>query len=112
MPLPTCLAADLVGAEVLAVVEEVAAQRGADASAVSTQELVLLARGSGRRGLCGHTATVTTHPEESTDFMKTVRDPNAYGSSAHPTCRRSSRRRRTSSTLADTRGRFGTGKLW
>ena len=38
----TCLAADLVRAVVLAVVEEVAAQVGADAPAVVTQELVLL----------------------------------------------------------------------
>lgn len=51
----TCLAADLIGAEVLAVVEEVAAQSGADASVVSAQELVLLTRGNGWRGLCGRT---------------------------------------------------------
>lgn len=38
----TCLAVDLIRAVVLAVIEEVAAQRGADASAVGTQELILL----------------------------------------------------------------------
>lgn len=43
----TCLASDLVGAEVLAVVEEVAAQCGADASVVGALELVLLAGGDG-----------------------------------------------------------------
>lgn len=51
----TCLAANLIGAKVLAVVEEVAAQGRADAAVVSAQELVLLARGNGRRGLCGST---------------------------------------------------------
>lgn len=53
--LQTCLAANLIRAKVLAVVEEVAAQSGADASVVSAQELVLLTRGNGRWDLCGHT---------------------------------------------------------
>lgn len=43
----TRLASDLVGAKVLAVVEEVAAQRGADASVVGALELVLLTGGGG-----------------------------------------------------------------
>lgn len=49
----TCLASDLVGAEVLAVVEEVAAQRGADAPVVGALELVLLTRGDGGGGRWG-----------------------------------------------------------
>lgn len=43
----TRLASDLVGAEVLAVVEEVAAQCGADAPVVGALELVLLTGGDG-----------------------------------------------------------------
>lgn len=62
----TRLAADLVRAEVLAVVEEVAAQRGADAPVVGAQELVLLARGDGGRGLCGDAVKgFTSRPNES-----------------------------------------------
>lgn len=72
---PTCLAADLVGAKVLAVVEEVAAQSGADASAVSAQELVLLARGNGRRGLCEHNLDVYFAAEESADARETQGSP-------------------------------------
>lgn len=49
----TCLAPELVGAEVLAVVEEVAAQRGADAPVVGALELVLLTRGDGGGGRWG-----------------------------------------------------------
>lgn len=49
----TCLAVDLIRAIVLAVIEEVAAQRGADASAVGTHELILLACWD-RGRLCGY----------------------------------------------------------
>lgn len=68
--LQTCLAANLIRAKVLAVVEEVAAQSGTDASAVSTQELVLLTRGNGRWDLCGHTLNVYFAAEGSTDFTE------------------------------------------
>lgn len=54
----TCLAVDLVRAVVLAVVEEVAAQVGTDATAIATEELVLLTGGHGWGGLCEkHTRT-------------------------------------------------------
>lgn len=51
-PRCTFLAADLIRAVVLAVVEEVAAQRGADALAVAARNLVLLTDGPGRGNLC------------------------------------------------------------
>lgn len=49
----TCFTVDLIRAKVLTVVEEVAAQVGADAFAVGAQELILLTCGSSSMGLCG-----------------------------------------------------------
>lgn len=46
-----CLAVDLIRAIILTIVKEVTTQSGADASAVATQELILLTCGNSWRGL-------------------------------------------------------------
>lgn len=54
----TCLASNLVRAKVLAVVEKVAPQCGADASVVGALELVLLTGGDGGKGRWGLKANI------------------------------------------------------
>lgn len=113
----TCLAVDLIRAIVLTVVKEVTAQSRADASAIGTQELILLTCGNRWRGHCRH----MTHTQVSNllnqgwgrrGFHSYFNDSTTYRSSVHPSCRRSYWHHHTSLTLAGIRGRFGSGELW
>lgn len=108
----TCLAVDLIRAVVFTVIKEVTAQRGADASAVGAQELILLTRGHSRRGHCKHITAHLGKVEVGERFHSSLKDSLTYSSPFHLTGRHSCRHHRTSSTTANIRGHSGSGKVW